>query len=273
MKKLETSDSYFNTEAVSSSTLKEIHKKTLFHALSVKKEMTDAMILGSAIHCAILDPERFTSDFVISPKFDKRTTVGKTAFNEFSRLAEGKTVIDEDMAEKVTGIKNSVMSHPLAREILSGGEAEYSYYATDIETGLKTKCRPDYHNGGSLIDLKTTMDASYEGFARQIGNMGYHIQAAFYLDVFNLSQETDYKEFYFVAVENVAPYAVAVYRLNPEQIEYGRMAYKQSIKKLAEYLKSAETGEERRSGLSAFGYPCEIIDIQVPYYLLDKIKL
>jgi hypothetical protein len=230
------------------------------------------MILGSAIHCAILDPERFGTDFVVSPKFDKRTTVGKTALNEFARLSEGKTVIDSDMADKVIGIRNSIMSHPIAKEMLSGGEAEYSYYSTDIMTGLKTKCRPDYHNGGALIDLKTTNDASYEGFARQIGNLGYHLQAAFYLDVFNQSQETNYKDFFFVAVENTAPYAVAIYRLDQEQIEHGRIAYKSAITKLNEYLKSGETSEERRSKIAQFGYPAEIIDIQVPYYLLDKIK-
>jgi hypothetical protein len=272
MKKLESSEAYFKSEGTSSSTLKKIHQKTLLHALSIKTEQSPAMILGSAIHCAILDPERYDSDFLISPKFDKRTSAGKAAFADFERLSDGKTIIDEEMAEKIKGIKNSVLTHPIAKEMLSSGEAEYSYYSEDSETGLKTKCRPDYHNSDALIDLKTTLDASYEGFSRQIGNMGYHIQAAFYLDVFNKSQSLNYKDFYFIAVENTAPYAVAIYRLNSEQIEHGRIAYRSAIKQLSEYLKSGETSEERRAGISSFGYPCEIIDIQVPYYLLDKIK-
>lgn len=268
MKILEPSSVYHANPALGSSLLKKIHSKTLLHALTVKQEETDSMILGSAIHCAILEPERFTSDFVVCPKVDRRTAAGKATYAEFEAAAGDKTVLTADQMEIVEGMKASIMSHPVASMMLNGGEAEYSYYHKDVTTGLELKCRPDYHNGGALIDLKTTMDASYEGFAKQMGNLGYHLQAAYYLDVFNGSQGTNYDEFFFVAIENKAPYAIAVYRLDSAQIEHGRIAYQRALSEYAGFLNSGSNMEELKT---LYGYPAQITDIQIPFYILDKI--
>lgn len=271
MKKLESSTDYHNNHALGSSLLKRIHSKTLLHALSATVEQTDAMILGSAIHCAILEPERFSNDFVIAPKCDRRTKEGKELWVSFLAASSGKTVLDEDQNAIIKGMKDSLLSHPTASAMLSGGEAEYSYYTQDLESGLNLKCRPDYHNANALIDLKTTQDASFDGFSRQIGNLAYHLQAAFYLDVFNASQGTSYSEFFFIAIENKAPYAVAVYRLDSTHLDYGRIAYRKALTKYAEFLKSGASVEDLKS-LRNFGYPTDIMDIQVPYYILDKIQ-
>lgn len=273
MKILEPSKIYHQNSATGSTKLKKIYTKTLLHALTEEvNEDSPSLIMGSGLHCAVLEPERFSTEFIVSPKFDRRTKEGKEASARFEEQAIGKTIIDPDQMNLIQGMKDAIMAHPVALEMLTGGEAEYSYYAKDPETGLELKCRPDYHNGGALIDVKTTADASFEGFARQIGNLAYHLQAAFYLDVFNASQGTNYKDFFFIAVENKAPHAVAVYRLDENHIEAGRKAYRKALNRYAEFINSGASFDDLKT-LRNFGYPTDIIDIQVPYYLLDKINI
>lgn len=271
MKILESNASYHSNPTKGSTFYKKVYGKTLLHALTDKMEETDALIRGGALHCSILEPERFGNEYVVSPKFDRRTKEGKENSAAFEKAAEGKIVLDTDDMTLVRGMKEAVLTHPSAKVMLSGGEAEYSYYAKCPVTGLDMKCRPDYHNGGALIDLKSTQDASFEGFARQVGNLGYHLQAAYYLDTFNYSQGTNYKEFFLIAVESKAPHAVAIYRLDENHIEAGRKAYRQAMVKYQEFLKSGASVDDLQT-LRNFGYPTDIIDIQVPYYILDKIQ-
>lgn len=272
MKILQSANEYHSNLAVGSTLLKKIANETLLHALTADKAVTRPMILGSALHSSILEPERFTSEFLVAPKCDRRTTEGKALWASFEKSAMGRSVINEEEMLQIQGMKDSVLAHPVASMMLIGGEAEYAYYTEDLQTGLKLKCRPDYHKAGTLIDIKSTADASFEGFARQIGNLGYHIQAAYYLDVFNASQGTDYKEFFFVAVENKFPFAVAVYRLDSTHIEHGRIAYRKALTRYDEFLKSGASITDIQA-LRNHGYPTDILDIQVPYYILDKIQI
>lgn len=268
MKILEKNSDYHSNPAVGSTLLKKIHSKSLLHALSETREETDAMILGSAVHCAILEPERFSLEHIVSPKFDRRTKEGKEGAARFEAEAAGKVVLDPEQMKIIEGIKAAIAAHPIAADMLSGGEAEYSYYVEEPVTGMMLKCRPDYHNAGALIDVKTCQDASFEGFSKQAGQLGYHLQGAYYTDVFNKSQGTNYNEFFFIAVESKYPHAVAVYRMDALHMEQGRAAYKKSISKLALYREGGENQEELRA---FHGYPAEIRDMQIPVWFLDRI--
>jgi len=264
-------EKYHESSAVGSSLLKTIHSKSVLHALKQEFEKTPAMTLGSAVHTAILEPENFDLEYAVAPKCDRRTKAGKEIWANFTASAGDKTVLAEWESEVITQMKTAVFTHPIARKMLTGGESEYSYF-TDID-GIEVKCRPDYFKNGALIDLKTTKDASFEGFSKQMGSLAYHLQAAFYLDVFHKSMgsKPTNQEFYFVAVETKKPYAVAVYRLDEAQIEAGRLHYTQALEKYKNYLtESKEIGPEK--ACRNHGYSNEIIDIQIPYWFLDKIN-
>lgn len=265
MRKLISSAEYHANDAIGSTLLKSIHNKSLYHAINQEFKSTPAMELGTLVHQLVLEPESFKKENAIGPEVRRNSKEWK-AFEEEN---EGKKLFKPSEIQEALGIVESLKKHPIASRVLTGGEAEYSYFSQDPETGLLCKCRPDYFNGGALIDLKTTSDASFEGFSRQIGNLGYHIQAAFYLDVFNRAMGTTLNEFFFVAVETSAPYAVAVYKLDEAHIEAGRGAYRSALNTYAKYL------EEKMNNPEAdllYGYPCEIQTIQVPYWMLDKIK-
>lgn len=264
MKKLENAKIYHaNLNAKGSSFFKEVALKSLLHALSTTKEQSPAMALGGAVHCAILEPEKFASEYAVCPKVDRRTKEGKATFEAFELESMGKTILTAEQMESIEGMKSSVLSHEIAAGMLTGGEAEYSYYTTDADTGVLLKCRPDYFNLNALIDLKTCRDASVEEFTRACFTMGYFIQAAFYLDVFNAVNGTKLEEFYFVAVENTAPFAVNTFKMGEAEIAFGRDQYKKALKQYAEYLSKGD--------LKEFGYKKQVNEIIFKSYMFEKM--
>lgn len=271
MKKLESNEVYHANEAVGSSTLKSIAKSSVLHAINQEFKATDSLLIGSAAHAAILEPETFDSQFAVAPKVDKRTKLGKETWNLFMEEAGDKQLLNEDQMAIVEGIKAATMSHPIARGMLTGGEAEYSYYSKCPETGLELKCRPDYVNQGALIDLKTTLDASLEGFTRQAGNLYYHLQAAYYLDVYNAANGTNVNEFFFVAVENKAPFGVSIWKVGHVEIEAGRAEYKAALRKYAKYMNDKSVNES--FNIQSHGYPQEIKELVLPLYVLNRSEI
>ena len=57
---------------------------------------------------------------------------------------------------------------------------------------------------------------------------GYAIQAAFYVDVAQ-ALDGNKRDFYWVAVEKEAPFAVAVYKASDAMLEHGRREYRKAI--------------------------------------------
>ena len=66
---------FFKMKGYSFSAMKELFKSPLhfWKYFEIKKPQTPAMILGSCIHCAILEPEKFHEKYLADPGLDKRT--------------------------------------------------------------------------------------------------------------------------------------------------------------------------------------------------------
>jgi hypothetical protein len=202
-------------------------------------EPTPAMQLGTALHTALLEPDRFAEAFVVAPKFDRRTKEGKTAAEAWEAENAGKTPLTADQMTAIEQMVASIRAHTGAARLLSNGLAEMSGFWVDQETGIECKCRPDFlavekdrpEQVTAIVDVKSCSDASADGFARAIATLGYDVQTAFYQD--GLKALTGRAiPFYFIAVEKDAPYAVACYKASDEVIEIGRAKYRATLQLL-----------------------------------------
>ena len=192
---------------------------------------TLAMAFGSAVHTYVLEPERFSEEFVVAEKFDRRTKEGREAAARFEEANQGKTLISPEDLATLSLMRAAVLAHQGAASLLEQGEAELSAFWSDSATGIACRGRPDWFNGMAIVDLKSCIDASSRGFSRAIANLGYDVQAAFYVD--GIKRVTGMElPFLFVAVEKEAPHAVAVYRADPEIIEIGRKKYQAALQLL-----------------------------------------
>ena len=73
-------DEYHSDPAVvgHSALVSLLHSPKHYYAdLQRGRKVTPAMEFGTAFHTQVLEPERFAVEFVVKPKFDLRTTVGK----------------------------------------------------------------------------------------------------------------------------------------------------------------------------------------------------
>ena len=204
-------------------------------SLTTQRKETPAMRIGSIFHGMILEPE--TTHIAVAPVCDKRTKEGKAIFAEFEANNARSCIVTAEEGEMLTGMVASVRAHPAANALLSGpGIAEGSAYWIDEQSGELCRCRPDFYRQdlGIIVDLKSTRDASPKEFARSIANYRYHMQSAFYQDGVESSTGDFIKGFVFVACESTAPYAVAVYQLDMQGVEAGRIEYRRLLLDLAD---------------------------------------
>lgn len=238
----ETNEEYHaRSTYVGSSTLKTIALKTPAHfkaQMDTPSETTPAMILGTHVHAAVLEGRLPLS----RPKWDLRTKAGKelaAKWDELNPNVRDEDVCDEETYETVCAIRDAVLTHPLARELVSSGTNECSGYAFCPTHGVVRKIRPDARNRTVLVDLKTTLDASAREFGRSICRLGYHIQGAFYLDTANLIDgEGTYDTFAWIAVETKPPFAVAVYVADEDLLERGRVLYQNALETYASCVRT-----------------------------------
>jgi len=189
----------------------------------IGQETTPAMAIGSATHTAVFEPEKFDAEYAVAPKCDKRTKEGKAVYADFLQSSGERTVISEDDDAQIAGMVNAVSTHPVAGKIVSNPSriTENSIFVKHQATGLLVKIRPDcLIDGFSIVDLKTTGNASAGAFSATCASYTYHIQAGMYMAVAK-QHGFDVDEFIFVVVEKTPPFAVGVYRADKEMVAIG----------------------------------------------------
>lgn len=178
----------------------------------------------------------------------QQVTLWSDVLAEWTENNPGRIVLSPEVWEQIHAMRDAVMAHPAARAVLT--------IMNDV-----------------IGDLKTTEDASPEGFAKSMANYRYDVQAPYYLDgvkkaleqgkcippvegasemsVYWIDEATGVlcrcrpdwwrgypKNFVFIAVEKKPPYAVGVYVLDSASTEIGRAIYQHDLQVYAECLAS-----------------------------------
>lgn len=170
-------------------------------------------------------------------------TLWSDVLAEWTENNPGRIVLTPEQWDQLHAMAAAVHAHPAAGSLLTScpGEAEKSVYWIDATTGVLCRCRPDWwRDDNVIVDLKTTEDASPEGFAKSIANWRYDVQAAYYLDGVQQATGKRPKAFVFIAVEKKPPYGVGVYVLDSESLDLGRAQYQHDLRVYAECVRSGE---------------------------------
>lgn len=234
---------YHSQKAVSKSGLDLIRKAPAIfkHRRENPLLPTDAMRMGTLVHTAVLEPH-LLDDLMIAPKFDRRTSAGKAAYEAFMIESEGKELVTQDELDKLRDITRAVHAHPGAAKALAQlVEVETSIFWTDPETGIECRCRPDgVLSSGVIVDLKTTRGAAMEDFQKSVAQYRYHVQSAFYSDGYAAAYGATPPGFVFIAVETEPPYLVACYVASAAMIARGRSDYQTDLRTYAWCIENDE---------------------------------
>jgi hypothetical protein len=202
---------------------------------------SEATALGTAYHALMLTPMTWQDEVQVWPEFPQgKKTKGKA---DLKAAHPEITFLEQDALDTAMRMRDVAMAHPEVaylfkqmaeiRDGVVAGQVEVSGWYNDLNphtaegTFQLCKYRPDmrhcpeWSHNTWLADLKTTRDASPQGFARSIQDFGYHISAAHYLEGDQILHGRRPKQFIFVAQETEAPYLVAVYVLEEKAIKHG----------------------------------------------------
>lgn len=263
---------YYSVEALSASACKHLLRSAAHYKAwrNTPHEPSPAMKLGTAAHGLILEPE--LTHFIVQPAhIDRRTKAGREEYEALQDEAARRKlpIISYDDAIRAEQIRDAVYANQRAMEYLlnSTTEVEHFWKSEECHVDCKAKIDAIRYDTGTVIDLKTTRDASHGAFSRTIFNSFYHLQAAHYSEAFAVHNDGAYpKEFVFIAVETENPFAVGIYTLTPTSIELGTR-----IRNIAaeRYKRAIETGEWKAYD------EAEVISIEAPAWAMrdDIIKV
>lgn len=258
-----SNSAYHALDAVGKSDLDLIARSPMHYRSTLHcSPESPAMRIGSAVHCAVLEPERFAREYMAAPSIDRRTKAGKEQAAEIEMQAaqEGKRVLPIDEYEMVADVAYVVRHHPRVSSMLSAGQPEVSALWKNDEFGVRCRARFDWITPeGWLLDLKTTQDASPSAFAKSCAAFRYHVQAAWYLDGYLAATSDMPQGFIFIAVEKTPPYAVALYELDADAVDLGRALARRD---LARYANAREFD-------SWPGYPENVQSLSLPRWALN----
>lgn len=154
-------------------------------------------------------------------------------------------------------MRESVMAHPVARELFSHGSAELSGYWDDAATGIRLRFRPDWMTGMDgrtiCVDLKTTTSADPAEFVRSAAKYGYFAQASWYRAGL-VAHGVANPWMLFVAVEKTPPYPVSVIELDDEALAYGDAMMRRAIDLYA-YCMEVDEWPSYGNGVSTISLP------------------
>jgi len=156
-------------------------------------EKTDAMVLGTAFHRRLLEPERFAAMYGPWPRRedypnavdggdDLKALCGEMGLKKSGKIADlcerileanpdaelwpvikadliqrlkGKTLLKASDLADIERAARLIFAHQSAAKALTGGYAEVAVFWIDEESGVPMKCRLDYLKVKSIVDVKS----------------------------------------------------------------------------------------------------------------------
>lgn len=230
------SEEYFAIEAASNSALKLVRRSPAHFKYREEKAPSPAMMMGTHLHMALLEPERFEKHYIVAEAEDKRSSYYKGLVKDVG--AERILTLKEHRL--LMGMQEAAYRNKRFAGYMSAlGRNELSVVTTDPATGVQIKCRFDRMGDSSFaFDLKKCQDARGEEFSKPVSNYGYYMQIAFYEHVWFCETGERLKEFPLIAVEEDSPHGVICHDLDEIALELGRIHYRKALETYARCLES-----------------------------------
>lgn len=234
-------EEYHAIEAMSNSGLRLFARSPWHYRNRVPVTPTKAMLNGTLVHCAQLEPDALAARYAFVPdgapkrpteaqwnaaKSNESSTAAKAWWSEFLDTVGQRQVVEAADYAITQAQLRAIAAEPYLADLFSVGYPEASVFWIDKATGVYCKARPDWvrpidSKRVKLVDLKATVDESPEGFSRALTKLGHHRQRAHYSSGFEQATGLEVVEFVFAAVTSAAPVLAVPYVLDPEDAAQG----------------------------------------------------
>jgi hypothetical protein len=257
---------YFALPYLSASVIKQGARCMLHarYALNESVKETKALRMGSMIDTGLFYGEaELARRFAYRPDgIDGRTKEGKVALAAWTEQVRecGARVVPVEEFQESQRIIDAARKHPHLAAILgTTGEAQCVCVWQDSDTGLWCKCKVDRFVPGKIaLELKTTVNASPDGFAREAAKHKYIYQFAWYWHGLRKLTGENFP-FVVAAVEKGGYCPTSIYTIPEEYMKRALEECKRIGKTIA---KCYETGKWS-------GYSDTVTSLELPPYAFD----
>ena len=225
----------------------------------IDESKTAAFDFGTALHTALLEPEKFNAQVVIYSQTKTRET---KAFQDFlaEHNEESKIILLESEYDKLRFTVDGAKYHPTVNRLLTcPSDKESSIFVNDKARDIVRKIRPDldYCNHGKLLlaDAKSTDKISdwreYAPWKNPFLTRNYVHTAAYYMDTASIFYGEQINEYTFIVIQKhieMGRYPVAAIKITREELNglgaFDQMNY--NLDKYANCLHSNDWDEVER---------------------------
>ncbi len=229
---------YFDNPAISQSMLKTLGENPrkfyeLYIAKSMKQTSTAALEDGKAFDLLLTEPDKFKQEYYTINSYGEISCILKDyKLQQFNHMKDS-------VLNKCIDVEGTL---PL-REFLDFGSYQEELYWCDPNYFVDCKGKLDWISEDKklIIDFKTTVDSSYEGFSKSIKTYNYRLQAGMYAYAiqlkYNLKQLPD---FMFVAVQKSIPYTTNIFKCSSTMLKEGIEEMKELLGLYSYYMETNE---------------------------------
>lgn len=218
---------------------------------------SDAKDYGSLLDCYLLDKNRFDSKYSVAPDeyynenkgMDMPWNYNAKFCKEWraEELAKGKVSIKEGDMDGCRAAGRTMLDDKIINSLLKDSDTQVMIEAEwHSKSGRKIPLKAlldivpkkgtmyEQH----ICDLKTCRSASPEKWSREVFNYGYHVQAAFYIDMYYAATGESRDWFAHILQESYEPYEIGRRLISEDFIEIGREKYESAMALYCDCLKS-----------------------------------
>ena len=186
---------YLGKAALSSSSIKHLLKspKRYKYITDYAQPMSSAMKTGWLLHCAVLEPEKFSKQIFVDVQ--SRNT------KKFREAAKGKDLIFTAKERSETErLQDAIFKNEQALRLLTN--CDYEVPSIGMIEGIPFRGKADVLCGNRIVDLKTTMDIElWDPKKKYVTGspykLNYDVQVFIYSTIFGIN----YKNFVFLVID------------------------------------------------------------------------
>jgi hypothetical protein len=224
---------------------------------------SEAKDWGNLLDVLLLTPESFQERFAVKPAtyptepskkggevIQKPFNSNSTWCREWIESQGNKVVISQKELADAISAKNRLMADETIAAFHAACDKQVHVAGQwkDDKTGIiiPVQCLIDFVGWKesefqkSLGDLKTTRNAGQRVFSRWCYTAGYHIQAAFDIDLYTAATGEGRTDWIFILQENYAPFETGRRLLSQDLLQIGRQTYEHALSRYARCLKTGE---------------------------------
>jgi exodeoxyribonuclease VIII len=234
-----------------------------------EEDNNGSMKFGSLLDLLALTPGQFDSRYIVQPenytseKGEEKPWSNNAksckAWND-AQIASGKEIVKKGEVMEAQKAVAKIQEDDILRSFIEASDKqvwvkgewmdEKTKLVIPVQGLIDLVPRKDTEFAKCLGDLKSTRNAGLRSWQRWCATAGYHVQAAFYLDLYmaavNPDKNPDGEErntFCFVVQENFAPYQIARRMMSDMEgtetmLSLGRKFYQSALRKYARCLKT-----------------------------------